>query len=325
MFAKEAGVAVNQNPDSAEIVHVGRSAPASSLISPQSISDLLGIHPCVRGETDVYRALANLLQRGTSGVGFARPVTAVIACVDGLSDAELEFFRLLRAARPDVQVMAYSATGSDIAVERALQAGAQTTATVQLVHDLLRSSSPAPMEIARDLPEIGPPLAQPPPVRASQLAAGPLSANESDTRAAFEVAPKPHEPEHPDDEEADGSVDDGVGVFDETEDDESLEPDPDESEAARVPWLKYNDRPVRMGPGIRIPPAGPPRTPPENGATHPETSHVKPLTPPPVIRPGGSVPLLSEEELRALLEDDVSALAPREKGSTPDEKRLQGR
>lgn len=93
-----------------------------------------------------------------------------------------------------------------------------------------------------------------------------------------------------------------AGVEAEEEEEVLSEPaEEEELEAApptRVPWRTYDDRPQRLAP---------PRRPNGNGADS---------------RPTGSgasgsrrsTPLLSEEELRALIGDDISSLAPPEPG-----------
>ena len=322
-FEKEAGVAVDRDAGLTEIVHVGRTAPPHPSASAQAIHELLVGNARVRRETDVYRALAALLQRSAGGAGYARPVAAVVICADGLADAELEFFRLLRAARPAVQVLAYSAIESDIAVERALQAGAPACATPQHIRDLLnagtihRENLPAAQSAAEQRQEVPTPVvdvAVAPSRLATAVKPGAMDVTANETGAN----------EFIEDEVIAESFDDETAEFDDAPaDEEAVEPDADE--AARVPWLKYNDRPVRMGPGMRIPPSAPPRVGFENGAGSADQHGGTPVTPPPAPRPAGPSPLLSAEELRALLDDDVSALAPREEGPAQGEQRLQGR
>jgi len=60
---------------------------------------------------------------------------------------------------------------------------------------------------------------------------------------------------------------------------------------ARVPWLRYGDRPARVAPPHREPP--------------PKALNPNPQTPTP---PCSYEPLLTEEELRALMSDDVAAI-----------------
>ena len=60
---------------------------------------------------------------------------------------------------------------------------------------------------------------------------------------------------------------------------------------ARVPWLRYGDRPARVAPTRREPPSQPPDPKPQTSA--PPLSYE---------------PLLTEEELRALMSDDFAAV-----------------
>lgn len=90
-------------------------------------------------------------------------------------------------------------------------------------------------------------------------------------------------------------------VGDEEEEDEELLDEPSEEEEefeepspTRVPWRTYNDRPQRIAPS---------RRPDGNGADARPTIQGK-------ATGRSSAPLLSEEELRALIGDDVSSLAP---------------
>ena len=64
---------------------------------------------------------------------------------------------------------------------------------------------------------------------------------------------------------------------------------------ARVPWLRYGDRPARVAPNAREPA---PEPPPSLGRPSPRSVSFEPL--------------LTEEELRALMSDDIAAIAPDE-------------
>ncbi len=71
-------------------------------------------------------------------------------------------------------------------------------------------------------------------------------------------------------------------------------PDAEKDEPVRVPWIRYGDRPARARPEPRDLPAAQPRS----------------IDPRP-LRPAPREPLLTEEELRALLGDDIAVIAPR--------------
>jgi len=69
----------------------------------------------------------------------------------------------------------------------------------------------------------------------------------------------------------------------------------DPRKPARVPWLRYGDRPARVAPNAREP------------APEPSPSLDRPSP-----RSVSFEPLLTEEELRALMSDDIAAIAPDE-------------
>jgi hypothetical protein len=69
----------------------------------------------------------------------------------------------------------------------------------------------------------------------------------------------------------------------------------DPRKPARVPWLRYGDRPARVAPNARQP------------SPKPSPSLDRPSP-----RSVSFEPLLTEEELRALMSDDIAAIAPDE-------------
>lgn len=329
---KEVGVAADQEGHAFLIFHVAHCASVSAPAPQNEIQELLDTSPRVRRFAEVYRTLATLLKRTPDGSGFAHQPTAVIAAVDDWHADEFEFFRLLRAARPQLTILAYSILADEARIDRALRAGAAGRATATEINLLLTLESPpqpAPTtKGAFDVPtasqpptrtaptETVPPVPQP--VTAPVPAPAPVDSRSDD------------EPVANDDLSAFGAEDESVTIEDSRdeppieEDDvqEALNADDTET-PARVPWLRYNDQPLRMNPGARVPPAAPPRPPPENGTAHPERHSAKPVAPS-TARPAGPPPLLSDEELRALLEDDVSALAPSEESPRQREPRSQG-
>jgi hypothetical protein len=85
---------------------------------------------------------------------------------------------------------------------------------------------------------------------------------------------------------------------------EPIRPDEeDPRKPARVPWLRYGDRPARVAPNAREPMPKPP-----------------PSLDRPAPRSVSFEPLLTEEELRALMSDDIAAIAPDE----PEARRPHG-
>jgi hypothetical protein len=75
--------------------------------------------------------------------------------------------------------------------------------------------------------------------------------------------------------------------------DDELVDEADEASAVRVPWLRYPDRPAR---------AAPSRTPPQESP--PDPPRMERAAPP------AHTPLLTDEELQALIGDDIASLAP---------------
>ncbi len=84
--------------------------------------------------------------------------------------------------------------------------------------------------------------------------------------------------------------------------------DEENTSPVRVPWSRYADRPARTAPARRAPPS-------------PEVLATQPARPEQTL----SEPLLTDEELRALLGDDVAAIAPEEPPTPlPDEQQHGG-
>ena len=87
---------------------------------------------------------------------------------------------------------------------------------------------------------------------------------------------------------------------------ETAQDEPDGEDAAtptRVPWLKYENKPVRRAPQ-RIAPE-------PTDAVDPKERH-RPDEAIARKEPSATEPLLTEEELRALIGDDISSIAPSE-------------
>ncbi|MGH7185043.1 MAG: hypothetical protein ACREIB_02040, partial [Pseudomonadota bacterium] len=79
--------------------------------------------------------------------------------------------------------------------------------------------------------------------------------------------------------------------------------------SARVPWLRYGDRPARVAPPRRD--------------LLPQSPDFEPQTPNP---PLSYEPLLTEEELNALISEDIAAIAPHDSEARrpDDEDQLRG-
>ncbi len=83
---------------------------------------------------DVYRGLARLARRDAA----AQPMAAAFVCVDGLGSAELEFFSIASRLVPRPAVYVYGRRESSDWVRRAIQCGATGQATADVVESLGR-------------------------------------------------------------------------------------------------------------------------------------------------------------------------------------------
>lgn len=318
------------------IILVDRCAAATCSTPEHDIAKLLVANPRVKRFSDPYRALAMLLRHNPHGTGFAHAASAVIVCIDDWSELEFEFFRLCRTARPEIPALVYTTLNDHRRVDCALRAGAAGRATETEINLLLTTESPAQAQSPGTAASAPPPTRLPPTASpkvptldhleptSTTVAPSPIAAPRAAPHTSLELEDDELPPLDANEElltDKDAPHDEELVGEDVTE--ESLSDDDGET-PARVPWLRYNDQPLRMSPGARVPPTGPTRLPPENGTAGNERHSAKPAAPMPAPRPGGPPPLLSEEELRALLEDDVSALAPQEENPRQREPRSQG-
>lgn len=88
----------------------------------------------VRALADVYSAMAAI---ATTPPGSSH---VLVACVDGLSDSDMELFELVHAHDPSVRVYVYGDARSRARIERALRAGASEIAELELVAAPVRSN-----------------------------------------------------------------------------------------------------------------------------------------------------------------------------------------
>jgi hypothetical protein len=322
------------------LLHI-RSAPAESRAARATEESLAAISVPMDVCGDVYRGLARLVR------GQEDPPAVVFVCVDDLGPAELEFFGLVGRAVPGIRVYVYGAERAERRMADAVARGA-TGAVTQEVLDRLRldagrSAKRDTTAVASDVrsrittAQAAAPgsagVARPDLESADDLSddavhAEPDRENDTETARDTDEPPKPAAardlqeiPHTPVREAHDGPRRDvfGSGEPAETEDavesDDTGAPDrwreeaprpvtsdaPDVGSApndqggprtGRVPWLHYEDRPVRKGP---------PRPTPQD--------RMRPTEASPPSR-GPVKPLLSEEELRALIGDDVAAIEP---------------
>lgn len=260
---------------------------------------------------DVYRALA--------AIGSEEP-TLVIVDVGWLPSVGFEFFEIMARSHPDVALLVSAPTEGDARVRDALARGARSRVTVDAITDCLpRSLAP-----------------QPAPLR-GEHAVGPIDEISSDTFAsagnvfdaelderlnaeldavdepAVEIPEETRTAVHAADGAPASAVEeedlDKVDDSDADEDEGAGEPDDDDGPAdsrTRVPWLRYDDRPKRTPPQRTPPqrtppPAAPPAVKPESAVPpRRESPRMAPERVEP-SRPKRDEPLLTEEELAALL------------------------
>lgn len=282
-------VATHRSPPT--ILHIrpdgNEGARGGNVVS--SIAAALAASPLtVERLGDVYRGLARLCARrtnlGTEGTDseersgsrdWRHHDWAVVVCVDDLGHAEFEFFSLAAQMRSDCPVYVYSDGRSDFGLNRAMAAGATGIATEAIVRSL-QEKSQSPNAQTPKQPSIGP--------------------------SKQEGAEGDSGTEHPGPEGT-----------------------------ARVPWLHYTDNPRRQAPPRRTgetskhqnvktskhPPTEQPRNPTgksvqdEAGVAGP-TGNCGAVTRGEGNWTGIHTPLLTPEELRALLSDDIATLAPHE-------------
>jgi hypothetical protein len=223
-------------------------------------------------------------------------VNALVVCVDNLLPDEFEFFSLARRVGAIDSIYVYGSVHSEQSVRSAIEAGATGRATPEIVRSLLKPPEQSPP--AASPPEPTRPRATEPQVaasfRPSESAPEPVSHDVVEERSeGTPVEPSPAsssaEPQAPSPApEADAET-------------ERHQAEPLPSGEARVPWLHYADRPKRAAPQRHAPPQSAP-TSDESRAQAAKTHE----------------PLLTEAELRALMGDDISAIAPAEDADPGD-------
>ncbi len=194
----------------------------------------------------------------------------VVVCVNGLAPDDLEFFSIISRACPGLAVYVYGNDRSEWRMAKAIDLGARG-ATAQEVIRALTSAEPTGAIEPKGDTATAPKPAEPAPAAESAPAVAVTPAVEPTPR----LLPTDHKDAKEDSEEdrtpVDGDADEPV------------------SNSVRVPWLRYGERPLRTAPGSKSPPD---RTPP---------SVERPL---PVIKP--HQPLLTDEELKALMGGDIA-------------------
>ena len=154
------------------------------------------------------------------------------------------------------------------------------------------TGQPTPEELRSEQPamppaEAEPAAAEPPGFEQTPTDPGPLRSSDRD-----ETPPAVASPLSPDERAAEGSED-----------------------AARVPWLRYEGRPTRTAPQ---------RRPPTSEQTK-QSDRPSSGTDSPTGRTGSPEPLLTEEELRALMGgDDIASIGPEQRKAPPVEEPDRG-
>jgi len=194
--------------------------------------------------------------------------STVFVNADEIEPEEFEFFKIVGRRANMPPVYVFGPSGEADAMERALWLGATDRATVALIRQALLGSKPCACG------------GDPAPVEPTTVDAQP-----------GEQAPPPPSPA---DEafhasQRDESIDEAAEHVDAGADPEDFD---GESPALRVPWRDYDDQPARQAP---------PRRPPT-----PDTP--KPDAPKPDAQEPPHEPLLTQEELRALIGDEDQGL-----------------
>ncbi len=300
-----------KQPSPAVVLHIAEfsSEPAETVQVEQWISQS-GIE--VARCSDVYLGLARALR----SVGL-QPA-AVVVCVEGMAPEDFEFFTLLTRARRELPVLVYGARSPERIV-RALQSGAggliSRDAIVSLSAKLERRA--ATMEIVDAAPPTGPVVSPSPPKSPEPEKPG-LVAEAPPPVAAPPVAPPSAQiPEAPAASPPPGAIGTNDDIA-ELPDDNAPSHTPSAS-GARVPWLRYNGGPERQRP-----PTGKKQ---EDNGTPEGGKEVE-------VRSSASLrqcdedrdyePLLTEQELAALLGDDLDDLSLHEREMLTGEGEVPG-
>ena len=254
----------------ADLVHIRPGYPGES----ERIDELLeatGLRVAVF--TDVYRGLARLASLAKDGEGRSS-LRAVLVQVDDLGPPEMEFFSITSRVLPRTPVLVYGSDRLQSRVEKALEYGATDRASPEIIARLA----------ARD-------------------------ADTTDEDTANREAPAPTITAQPGeagiDLESDAVQEPAAGLEIVRDDPppQTDEPEIETTAATRVPWLDYENRPVRQAPR---------RTAPQPTSAVESKEDDQPEEASARKRPSATEPLLTEEELRALIGDDISSIAPSE-------------
>ena len=235
---------------------------------------------------DPYRGLARLCRDDWEAP------RAVVVCVDGLGKAEMEFFSIVSRTRPRTNVYVYGDERAASLIATAIELGAAGKATDDVINNLAATAAQPHTES----PTAAPPHIVTPeePILevsmsavASKDSPSPPPASDFATAVSREpLVTAPAEPVPPAPTESSPKLADKPGQGERTEEVAS-------EGSVRVPWRRYKGGPVRKGPQERKSPSDDPNT-------------AEPAKP----RVSSHEPLLTEEELQALIGNDIAAVAP---------------
>jgi len=243
---------MSSNPEdiSPSVLHIQRQSPPhqGAEEAPNGLIERLresgvALGPC----SDVYSGLARI------GKAQAGSLLAVVVDLDAIDTAdEMEFFALVGRVRREVEVYVYSRHPDDPLIQEALDRGAAGLLDDEALRRIVRSR--AEQTCVQSVAAPITPESEAVPVKAD---------HDLEVHEEWEALEAP--PEVVEEQEA-------PDASDETSEAE-----------VRVPWLRYDDRPLRQKP-----PSAPPSA-PRLPINH---------------RPLRLEPLLTPEEIQALLEDD---------------------
>ena len=215
------------------------------------------------------------------GRGRVRPA-AVVVCVDGLATSEFEFFKLASRDHAGTPVYVCGPPASAARMQRAIEAGARGVITPDDVEELIHDVLPVN---GRSIPEAPQRAGQAPPAEARPAA--PAAEPTSISELAIPIVSRFPDPDA-ENAEPTAELDDEETITDA----DAFGP----AGPARVPWKSYGDWPVRK------PPLRPGSTPP---------------TPPPSAVSLFDGPLLTPEELEALMREDFRTRPTPAEGGDP--------
>lgn len=298
-------------PNAWKILHVGRApepvssgrgwapegTPPSTVnrISPSSAADVE--RWLVRGASriencdNVYLALARLLR--PTGHRYR----AAVVCVDGVAGEEMEFFSLLAQQRTDLDVLVYSRCENSGAVAAALQRGAVPCSAAGLGRAVEKAEAKAAVHETAEV--------APRPMKAAESATAPIAPELIASTPVEPAAPAPHSvPRIAEFSEETLPEQNGHGAQEDSPSEEASRG------PVRVPWVRYADAPTRRKPPTVLADKETVAPAPQAGIPAPREDSTPQRAD---ESPDPFAPLLTEEELRALMSDDFSDLGENER------------